>query len=61
MKITEIRQLGKEELDRLHAEKEMRMQELGALLHAKKIKNVKELAGVRKDIARILTVLKERI
>lgn len=60
MKIIEMRQLRKEDLDRLRDEKEVRMQELGALLHAKKTKNVKELAGVRKDIARILTVLKEQ-
>ncbi len=55
-----MRQLRREDLERVRIEKEMRIQELRVMLHTKKTKNVKELAHIRKDIARILTVLKEQ-
>lgn len=40
-------------------EKRERLEELNALVHQKKTKNVKEAAAARKDIARMLTILKE--
>lgn len=57
MKTAELRQKSKEELKPLLEEKLQRVDELKFLLHQKKVKNVKELASVKKDIARILTIL----
>lgn len=57
MKIVELRQKSKEELQELLQEKRTRADELRPLLHQKKVKNVKELSGVKKDIARIMTLL----
>lgn len=59
MKAAELRQKSREDLDALLKEKLQHADELLFLLHGKKIKNVKELAHTRKDIARILTLLKE--
>ena len=47
------------ELNELLAEKRTRAEELSFLLSQKKVKNVKELREVRKDVARILTVLQK--
>ena len=58
MKVTELRKKIKEELPKLLEEKRRRKDELVELLRDKKTKNVKELREVRKDIARILTLLK---
>ena len=60
MKITELRQQPKEELERLFRVKRARIDELRPLLHEKKTKNVKETRMVKKDIARILTLLQEQ-
>ncbi|MBI2122162.1 MAG: 50S ribosomal protein L29 [Candidatus Sungbacteria bacterium] len=57
MKIAELRQKTKEELQELLHEKCARIDELRPLLHQKKVKNVKELSRVKKDIARIMTLL----
>ena len=56
MKARELRQNSKEELAMLLSEKQVRADALGILIRQKKTKNVKELSGVKKDIARILTV-----
>lgn len=61
MKIAELRQKSKEELKSLLAEKRMRIDEIIFLLRQKKVKNVKEALGLRKDVARILTVLKQTL
>lgn len=45
------------ELDELLGEKRARVEELLFLLSQKKMKNVKELREVKKDVARILTAL----
>lgn len=45
------------ELDELLGEKRTRIEELLFLLSQKKMKNVKELREVKKDVARILTAL----
>ena len=57
MKILELRQKSKEDLKALLQGKRSRIDELKFLLQQKKVKNVKETAGIKKDIARILTVL----
>jgi len=59
MKPVELRQKTKEELENLLVEKQKRTDELGFLLHQKKVKNVKEMTLIKKDIARIITILKE--
>lgn len=59
MKISELRQKSKEELQGLLHEKRARVDELGFLLHQKKVKNVKERSTSKKDIARIVTLLKD--
>ncbi|TSC76358.1 MAG: hypothetical protein G01um101433_777 [Parcubacteria group bacterium Gr01-1014_33] len=59
MKITELRKKSREELETLLKEKRREQNELYFLLHQKKIKNVKEGRNIRKDIARILTIVKQ--
>ncbi len=57
MKITELRQKSKEELEALLKENHKRVDDLRFALSQGKQKNVKEVAGVRKDNARIMTLL----
>ena len=57
MKITELRQKSKEELVALMREKNARIDELRFLLRQNKVKNVKETAAIKKDIARIMTII----
>jgi large subunit ribosomal protein L29 len=59
MKASDLRQKSKEELKDLLREKRARVDELRWQLAQKKMKNVKELSVVKKDIARILTLLRE--
>ena len=59
MKARELRQKSREDLKELLEEKKRRRDELFGALREKKAKNVKELRGVRRDIARILTVMGE--
>lgn len=56
MKIIELRQKSPAELAEILAARKMRIDELGFLLRQKKVKNVKEQAVLKKDIARILTL-----
>ena len=60
MKINELRQKSKDELNALLAEKRARIDELRFLLHQKKVKNVKETTSARKDIAMIMTLLNQK-
>lgn len=60
MKIVELKQKNKEELRRLLEENKTKVEELRWLLGQKKIKNVREIGQIKKDIARILTILKEQ-
>ena len=57
MTVQELRQKSKDELRALLKEKQQRVAEIQLLLHQKKIKNVHERAEMKKDIARIFTVL----
>lgn len=59
MKAIELRKKSADELRSLKQELAVRREELELMLHQKKLKNVKEIGGVRKDIARIKTVLSE--
>lgn len=58
MKIIELRKKSEKELEEFLREKRTRIDELHFLLRQKKVKNVKEMAGAKKDIARILTLLR---
>ena len=57
MKIQELRTKSKEELQALLAEKRQRLEEVRWLVGQKKSKNVKEAFFLRKEIARILTLI----
>lgn len=57
MKAVELRGKSAGELKALLNERRLRREELMLALAQKKAKNVKELRGVKKDIARILTIL----
>ena len=60
MKSKDYAQRTKIELSELLVERRARAEELSFLLSQKKVKNVKELREVRKDVARILTVLRKQ-
>ena len=60
MKTKEIRQKSKKEIGQTLQSLREKARQLRFDLSAGKVKNVKELRGVKKDIARILTVLKEQ-
>lgn len=58
MKISELKQKSKEDLNILLNEKIRRIDELGFIMRqGKKVKNVKEVSVLKKDAARILTLL----
>lgn len=57
MKINELRQKSREELAVLLTERRERIAALGFMLRQKKTKNVKEAGMLKKDVARILTIL----
>lgn len=59
MNMRELRQKSREELAALLAEKRERIAALRFLLMQKKTKNVKETGALRKDAARIMTLLRE--
>jgi large subunit ribosomal protein L29 len=59
MKAQELRKKSKEELEKLLKEKKDYLQKLKFDLSLGKLKNVKEIGQVKKDIARILTILKK--
>jgi ribosomal protein L29 len=58
MKPFELRQKSREELHELLWANRKRLDETTMLLRQKKIKNAREKSLIKKDIARILTLLK---
>jgi len=58
-KPNELRQKSREELQTLLEEKRRRLADLRLLVRQKKAKNVREIAETKKDVARILTLLRE--
>lgn len=58
MKITELRQKSKSELQKLLQDSRERLRQLRFDLASGKVKNVREIRELKKDIARILTILK---
>lgn len=59
MKIKEIREKNSEELKKLLNEKREAVRKSRFEIAAKQIKNIREMRNNKKDIARILTTLKE--
>lgn len=61
MKISELKQKSNKELKNTLEEKRKQIGELKFLLRqGKKVKNVKEVGVLRKDIARIMTLLNRK-
>ena len=60
MKTTEFRQKSKAELKKILIENREKSRQLNFSLAAGKVKNIKEIHRTKKDIARILTLLKEK-
>jgi len=59
MKAKELRKFSKKELENLLIEKRKKLQDLNFQLVSGKVKNVKEAKELKKDIARILTIIKD--
>ena len=59
MKPEELRKKDKEQLKELLKQKKEKLQEVKNNLSSGRVKNVKEARKLRKDIARILTILNE--
>ena len=60
MEIRELRQKTEEELKKFLSESRDRSRVLKFDLASGKVKNVREIRAVRKDISRIITILKEK-
>ncbi|MDO8600710.1 MAG: 50S ribosomal protein L29 [bacterium] len=58
MKVSELRQKSDVDLKELLKERRSRLEELHFLLSQGKVKQVHEVGEIKKDIARILTLLK---
>jgi large subunit ribosomal protein L29 len=58
MKAEELRQKAKDELGKLLKDYQERQRQLKFDLVAGKVKNVREIRQIKKDIARILTILR---
>lgn len=58
MKIAELRQRSKDELQKILADGREKLRQLRFDLASGKVKNVREIRKIKKDIARILTLLK---
>jgi len=59
MKPEKLREKKEEELKNLLSEKRDKLQEVKFNLSSGRVKNVKEARNLKKDIARILTILNE--
>ena len=60
MKIKELRQKTAKELEDLLAESRQRLGQLKFDLASKKLKNIREIRNLRRQIARILTILNKK-
>jgi len=59
VKINELRQKSKEELEKSLQDSREKLRQLRFDLSAGKVKNVREIRRIKKEIARILTILKQ--
>lgn len=60
MKAQELKKKSTEELNKLLNDKKSQAVSLKINIAGGNVKNVRELRGLKKDIARMLTILKER-
>jgi len=60
MKIKEVRQKSDKELQKLLATLRDKLRDLRFKTASKQLKNYKEMEQIKKDVARISTVMKER-
>lgn len=58
MKIKELKQKSKDELEKLLEENRSQLLELKFNLVSGRVKNVKNIKNIKKDIAKILTIIK---
>ena len=58
MKAKELKQKTKKELDHFLREKRERLRQLNFDLVSGKVKNIREIRMIKKDIARMLTILR---
>ena len=61
MKITELRKKPKEEIQKIIRDDREKLRQLRFDLSAGKVKNVREIRKIKKDIARMLTINNELI
>jgi large subunit ribosomal protein L29 len=59
MKTAELRKRSKDELTKTVADLRKKLSDLRFNFSSNKLKNVKEISNAKKEIARILTILKE--
>jgi len=59
MKVKELRQKSKDELNKILKDEREKLRQLRFDLASGKVKNIKEFGYLKKKIARILTILKE--
>ena len=59
MKLKELRQKNKEELQKILTDDREKLRQMRFDLAAGKVKNVREIRKTRKEISQILTILKE--
>lgn len=59
MKTKELNQKTKKELNDLLIESRRKLGQLRFDLASKKLKNIREVRGLRRDVARIITILKQ--
>lgn len=60
MKISELKQKSKNELQKILIEDREKLRQLRFDLTSGKVKNVREIRKIKKDIARILTIIKAK-
>mgnify|MGYP001125022654 CR=1 FL=1 len=60
LKTKELKQKTKEELQKLVTEKKEKLRQLRFDLVSGKVKNVREIRNLKKEIARILTLLNQK-
>jgi len=59
MKVKELKQKTKKELNDILVENRRKLGQLRFDLASKKLKNIREIRGLRRDVARIITILKQ--
>jgi large subunit ribosomal protein L29 len=60
MKVKELRQKSKDDLNKILQDDREKMRQIRFDLSSGKVKNVREINKIKKDIARILTILNEK-